>query len=152
MYTSKLFLPFLLVLLLLQAPLALADTKKREVIHIRSGERVISLNVELASTEEEIRKGLMFRRSLEKDSGMLFVFSKEMEAYFWMKNTFISLDILFIDKGGTIINIVESTVPLSTDLIPSKGNITGVLEIAGGNAAKLRIAKGDKVIYPHFHE
>ena len=152
MRTCNIFWLVLITLTLFQLPTLAEAQLNKDVLHIQTAKKSIALTVELAVTPEQIKKGLMFRRSLNKNSGMLFLFKEEIYADFWMKNTYIPLDILFIDKQGVIITMVENAEPLSTRLIPSGGKIKGVLELAGGSAAKLHIATGDKVIYRHFHE
>jgi uncharacterized protein len=106
--------------------------------------------VELAATPEQQAKGLMFRRELPEGQGMLFDFQKEQPASFWMKNTYISLDMIFIRADGRILRIAENTVPLSEALVPSGGPVRAVLEVIGGTARKLGIAAGDRVAHPIF--
>jgi hypothetical protein len=92
----------------------------------------------------------MYRKQLGPYQGMLFDFFQEMPVSFWMKNTLIPLDILFIAGDGTIKNIHANAVPLSTDPIPSNFPARAVLEINGGSAALLGIKPGDKVKHPIF--
>ena len=103
--------------------------------------------VELALTREEQAQGLMFRESLAPDGGMLFVFDEVRPAAFWMKNTLIPLDMLFIGADGRIVNIAEQTTPLSTESRPSAAPVRAVLEINGGLSRMLGIAPGDHVIH-----
>ena len=81
----------------------------------------------------------MFRKELRENHGMLFIYINEREVNMWMKNTFISLDMLFLDKHGYITRIVRNTEPLSLNIIPSMGNVLGVLELLGGTASRLDI-------------
>jgi uncharacterized protein len=106
--------------------------------------------VELASTAEQRRQGLMFRESLEDDRGMLFDFGRTAPVTMWMRNTFIPLDMLFIDADGQIHRIVENTQPLSDAVIGSGGPVRAVLELRGGVSAELGIQPGDQVIHPMF--
>jgi uncharacterized membrane protein (UPF0127 family) len=106
--------------------------------------------VELATTPEEQAKGLMFRRSLPEGQGMLFDFHQEQPTSFWMKNTYISLDMIFIRADGRILRIAENTVPRSEALVPSGGPVRGVLEVIAGTSKKLGIAPGDRVAHPIF--
>ncbi|MFQ5939789.1 MAG: DUF192 domain-containing protein [Alphaproteobacteria bacterium] len=106
--------------------------------------------VELATTPEQRAWGLMFREALAPDAGMLFDYAGERPAGMWMKNTLIPLDMLFIDGGGRIVNIVERAVPGSLEIIPSAGPVKGVLELNGGTAARLGIMPGDRVVHPMF--
>ena len=101
--------------------------------------------VELARTPEQQQRGLMFRQSLELDHGMLFLFAEPREAGFWMRNTLIPLDMIFIRADGTIARIAAMTVPGSLQTISSGEPVTAVLEIAGGRSAALGIAPGDRV-------
>ena len=87
----------------------------------------------------------MNRSELAPDHGMIFPFDPPRDAAFWMKNTLIPLDMVFVRADGTIANIAENTVPLSLDAVPSEGPVKAVLEIAGGRAAELGIKAGDKV-------
>lgn len=119
------------------------------VITTARGETV-EYQVEVARTADQMRRGLMFRDSMPEDRGMLFVYLPERPASMWMKNTILSLDMLFIDAGGRIINIVENTEPYSLKTIPSGGPIRGVLELNAGQAEKHGMAVGDTVSHPIF--
>lgn len=102
-------------------------------------------NVEVARTAEEQTKGLMFRTSLPPDGGMLFPFPKPKFASFWMKNTFIPLDILFIRADGSVDRIAENTIPESLEPVVSGGEVAAVLELAGGTAARLGIDESARI-------
>jgi uncharacterized protein len=115
----------------------------------KSGVHVFS--VELATTEEEKTTGLMYRKELPDGKGMLFDFSPEQQVSMWMKNTYISLDMIFIRADGSILRIAENTEPLSTKIIPSGGLAKGVLEVAAGTAQKYGIQPGDRVAHPLFN-
>jgi uncharacterized membrane protein (UPF0127 family) len=101
--------------------------------------------VELARTEAERAQGLMYREKLAPDAGMLFVYPTDRPVAFWMKNTLIPLDMLFIKRDGTILSIAERTVPLSEATIPSGGPVAAVLEVNGGTVSHLGIRPGDRV-------
>jgi len=101
--------------------------------------------VEIAATVEDQAYGLMNRAELAPDRGMIFPFEPARDASFWMKNTLIPLDMIFIRQDGSIANIAADTVPLSLDPVRSEGPVKAVLEIAGGRAAELGIKPGDKV-------
>jgi uncharacterized protein len=105
--------------------------------------------VEVAKTTEQQAQGLMFRQSLDPDRGMIFPRTPPEDATFWMKNTLIPLDMLFIREDGTIARIAENAVPMSLDPVPSLEPVAAVLEIAGGRSAQLGIKQGDKVSWPH---
>jgi len=99
----------------------------------------------VARTAEEQSRGLMHRQSLAPDRGMIFPYEPPQQVGFWMKNTLIPLDMIFIRKDGSIANIAENTVPLSLEMVPSAEPVVAVLEIAGGRSAELGIKPGDRV-------
>src|SRR5712692_10504493 len=119
-------------------------------LEIVSKTGVHTFAVEMAVTPEDQAKGLMFRRELPEGQGMLFDFQREQPTSFWMKNTYVSLDMIFIRADGRILRIAESTVPLSEALVPSGGPVRAVLEVVAGTAKKLGIAPGDRVAHPIF--
>src|SRR5690606_24870357 len=102
-------------------------------------------NVEVARTSEEQARGLMFRTSLPADGGMIFPFPRPRIASFWMKNTLIPLDMIFIRSDGSIDRIAENTIPESLDPVVSGGEVAAVLELAGGTAAKLGLDEEARV-------
>jgi uncharacterized protein len=107
--------------------------------------------VEMALTPEEQARGLMFRRELPEMQGMLFDFHREQPTSFWMKNTYVSLDMIFIRGDGRILQIAENTVPLSEALVPARPiTVRAVLEVVAGTAKKLGIKPGDQVVHPIF--
>jgi uncharacterized protein len=112
---------------------------------ITSGGHAHHFNVEFARTPDQEELGLMFRRHLDPEGGMLFLRNPPDRATFWMKNTLIPLDMLFIRTDGTIARIAAMTVPLSLDLVDAGEEVGAVLELAGGRAAQLHIGPGDKV-------
>ena len=114
---------------------------------ITSGNRTHRFTVEIARTPQEQATGLMNRSSLAPDRGMIFPFDPPRGASFWMKNTLIPLDMIFVRTDGSIANIAANTVPLSLDPVPSEGPVGAVLELAGGRAAELGIKPGDKVAW-----
>jgi len=105
----------------------------------------------IADTPARRAQGLMFVKQLGADRGMLFLFDPAQYTSFWMKNTYIPLDLLFVAPNGRITNVVERAVPFSTDPLPSAGPVTGVVELAGGTASRLGIKAGDQVVYPAFN-
>jgi uncharacterized membrane protein (UPF0127 family) len=115
----------------------------------KSGVQVFS--VEMATTEQEKETGLMYRKELADGKGMLFDFSPEQQVSMWMKNTFVSLDMIFIRADGRILRIAENTEPQSTAIIASQGLVKGVLEVVAGTAKKYGIAPGDRVGHPLFN-
>jgi uncharacterized protein len=129
-----------------------AGAAELQPLEIASKNGVHVFAVEMASTPEEQAKGLMFRRQLPEGQGMLFDFHKEQPTSFWMKNTYIPLDMIFIRGDGRILRIAENTVPLSETLVPSGGPVRAVLEVIGGTAKKLGIAPGDRVGHAIFSD
>lgn len=101
--------------------------------------------VEIAATEPQQAQGLMFRTTMGADEGMIFPMSPPRDAAFWMKNTVIPLDIVFIAPDHRIANIAANAVPYSLSPIPSAGPVMGVLELNGGRATELGIKPGDRV-------
>jgi len=106
--------------------------------------------VELATTPAQQEQGLMYRRSMAPDAGMLFDFGHPTTTTFWMKNTLIPLDMLFVGADGRVVNIHERAVPMSEAMIPAQGMVRAVVELNGGTVARLGIRPGDRVIYPIF--
>ena len=146
--SDAIFLPVLLAACLATASWVCAAELQNLEIVSQSGVHVFS--VELATTDEERERGLMFRKELPDGHGMLFDFETERSVAMWMKNTLIPLDMIFIRADGRIANIAESTEPMSTRVIPSRGAVRAVLEVAGGTAKRLGIEVGDRVAHPMF--
>ncbi|WP_247653328.1 DUF192 domain-containing protein [Pannonibacter phragmitetus] len=107
-----------------------------------------SFTVEIAATEADRATGLMNRKEMAADAGMLFVFPDSGEKFFWMKNTYISLDMIFIDETGRIVSIARDTEPLSEKIVSSDGSARYVLEVIAGTSARLQFAPGQKVSAP----
>lgn len=118
---------------------ATAVDSKLIPVTVKMGAATHEFSVEVARTPEEQEKGLMFRTSLPPSGGMLFPFQNPKVGSFWMKNTLIPLDIIFIRKDGTIDRIAENTIPESLEPVVSGGEVSAVLELAGGTAARLGI-------------
>ncbi|MBR0691351.1 DUF192 domain-containing protein [Bradyrhizobium manausense] len=129
------------------APVRAASFQPLEIV-TKNGVQVFS--VEIATTEEEKQTGLMYRKELADGKGMLFDFNPEQEVSMWMKNTYVSLDMIFIRADGRILRIAENTEPLSTKIISSKGPARAVLEVVAGTAQKYGIRPGDRVGHPLF--
>lgn len=147
-----------LALLLLAGAAARAADPPREplerlptaTLSVESGGRSHPFTVWIAATEPRRNQGLMYVKSLPASRGMLFLFDAPQVASFWMRNTLIPLDLLFIAPNGRIIRIAENAVPLSEATIESMGVVTGVLEVAGGTSQRLGLRAGDRVRYPAF--
>ena len=131
--------------------MARAQSLATSEVTIASGEKQHRFRVEMALTPEQRGRGLMFRRELPADAGMLFDFQEVREVSLWMKNTLIPLDMLFIASDGRIVNIAERAVPHSLATVPSAGPVRAVLEINGGTVARLGIRPGDRVVHPIFN-
>ena len=121
-----------------------------QTLEIASKTGVHIFSVEIVDNDADRAKGLMYRRELPEGRGMLFDFHRDQEVSFWMQNTYIPLDMIFIRGDGQILRIEENTVPLSTRMIPSSGAVRAVLEVIGGTSRKLGIAPGDRVASPIF--
>jgi len=123
--------------------------KSSVIVDTAAGPR--KFTVEMALTPAQQEQGLMYRRKLAPDAGMLFDFVAMGSRAFWMKNTLIPLDMLFIETNGRIADIHERAVPLSEEIIPSALPVRAVLELNGGTVARLGIKIGDTVHHPIFN-
>lgn len=131
-------------------PVAAAPAALTETLTIDTARGPVSFRIEIADDEAERERGLMYRTSLAPDAGMLFEWTSPARRAFWMRNTYIPLDIIYIGVNGRIISIAAMTEPFSEEPIPSNGAALGVLEIAGGRAAELGIDIGDQVHHRIF--
>ena len=140
---------FLAVLLALSPP-ALAQEAALESLEIVTSSGTHRFSVEVMRTDEQRARGLMHRRFMPEDRGMLFDFKREEPVAMWMKNTYLSLDMVFIDKSGKVVNIAENTEPLSERIIPSAGPVLAVLELNAGTARRIGLKPGDRLRHPLF--
>lgn len=124
---------------------AVEQTAALEPLEIVSSTGHHKFSVEVMRTDSERAKGLMFRRFLPADRGMLFDFKTEQSVMMWMKNTYIPLDMVFISKAGVVTHVAENAEPMSERIISSGGPAYAVLEVNAGTAAKLGIKPGDRV-------
>jgi hypothetical protein len=129
---------------------AQSENDAAAVVTIVSADGKHRFNVELAETPAQLEQGLMFRRELAPDAGMLFDFKEPTMATMWMRNTLIPLDMLFVDEQGRIVNIHERAVPQSDAIIAAAAPVRVVIELNGGTAARLGIKPGDRVLYKIF--
>lgn len=120
---------------------------KQVTLCVTSKAKTHAFTVEIAGSGMEQAKGLMFRTELADTAGMIFPFPEPKPASFWMKNTVIPLDIIFVRPNGTIESIAENTVPYSTDPVASGESVGAVLELRGGLTAELGIEAGDTVTW-----
>ena len=109
-----------------------------------------AFDVEVARSERERARGLMFRRSLPQDQGMLFLFDSERPIAMWMKNTYVSLDMVFVSRNGRVTSIARGAVPMSEAIIPSGGPVYAVVELTAGAADAIGLSVGDRVRHPGF--
>ena len=124
-----------------------ADSAATIPLTITTADRTYAFNVEVARSDAEQEQGLMFRTSLPEKGGMLFPFAKPKLASFWMKNTLIPLDMIFVRADGSIDRIAENVIPESLEPVVSGGEVAAVLELAGGTAAKLDLDESAKVTW-----
>jgi uncharacterized membrane protein (UPF0127 family) len=119
-------------------------------VELRGSWGQTSFNVEIADDEAERAQGLMFRESLARGAGMLFVYPKPQRAAFWMKNTLIPLDIIFLDQTGRVIHVQANAIPGDLTPLPGGDNVFAVLEINGGLAARSGISIGTEMRHKVF--
>ena len=116
--------------------------------HLVTANGPVSIVIEVAETEKEREVGLMNRNSMPADQGMLFDFKQTRLVTMWMKNTYIPLDMVFMDEAGTVTHIAANAQPLSLDIISSRGPVRYVLELNGGAAARYGLKPGDRLEHP----
>ena len=121
-----------------------------EALEIESAGGTHKFQVEIADTPSRQSRGLMFRRSLPDNQGMLFEYDSPREISMWMKNTYISLDMVFIRQDGIVHRIESDTEPFSESIISSGAEVTAVLELKAGTTVRLGIKPGDKVLHSFF--
>ena len=121
-----------------------------EALRIVTATGTHDFQVEIARDDASRARGLMDRRFMPADHGMLFEFDREAPEAFWMKDTYIPLDMIFISRAGIVTNIVANAEPLSERAIPSGPPCMAVLELNGGAAARIGLKVGDKVRHPFF--
>jgi uncharacterized membrane protein (UPF0127 family) len=125
-------------------------TFERMPLEIESGGRRHRFSVEMADTDERRTLGLMHRRTMAADAGMLFDFKRDGPVSMWMRNTLIPLDMLFMDRTGLVTHIHERAVPMSETIIESNGSVRAVLELNGGTVQRLGLKIGDRLIHSMF--
>lgn len=139
-----------LVAALVPAQAALAKGARLEPLEIVMPIGREKFLVEVVDNDATRSKGLMNRRSLAPDRGMLFDFKSPREVAFWMRNTYIPLDLIFIRADGRVLSIARNAKPFDETPIPSGGPILGVLEIPGGRAAQIGVLPGDRIVHRIF--
>ena len=128
------------------------ELHKQQITIVTKGGQKHVFDVEMATTPQEQETGLMFRKSVLPNGGMLFMWDVPQISHMWMKNTLVPLDMVFISPNGVIDSIAENTVPHSLRDISSHGDVVATLELAGGTTARLGITVGDRVLGPMFHD
>jgi hypothetical protein len=136
--------------LLLIAPASFAAGLPRDTLLVETASSQYRFDVEIADDAAERAEGLMYRQSLADNAGMLFLYPSPQPVQFWMKNTLLSLDIVFVRANGTIARIAADTKPMSEDLIPSGEPVTAVLEVKAGTMHELGITVGDRLRNPKY--
>lgn len=121
-----------------------------EAVDLRGPAGASRFKVEIADTYESRARGLMHRETMPRDSGMLFLFDPPRPVAFWMRNTILPLDLVFIGPEGKVIRVTRDAVPFSEALMPSGGVVRAVLEVNAGEAARFGITEGDEVRHPAF--
>lgn len=137
---------FLLIAVAALLVAACSSGDDRAVLHTADGD--FAFTVEIAATADERARGLMFRQELADDAGMLFDFQETRPVSFWMQNTYIPLDMIFIAANGQVMSIHEMARPLDTTSIPSGFPVRFVLEIPGGRSAEIGLEPGDTMDHP----
>lgn len=132
------------------APDTVEAKMRRQTLSIQATAGELAFDIEVAETPEEKARGLMFRTSVPERTGMLFPYPQASDITMWMRNTYVSLDMVFIRSDGTIHRIEAHTEPMSEKVIAAGAPVTAVLELVAGAAARLGIKPGDKVLHPHF--
>lgn len=146
----RLWGPLALALFLIAGLATSGRTGGLERLQIVTATAAHEFQVEIAADDATRERGLMNRRYMAADHGMLFEFDREAPVSFWMKNTYIPLDMIFISRAGVVTNIVANAEPLSERVIPSGPPCAAVLELNGGAAAAIGLKVGDKVRHPFF--
>jgi uncharacterized membrane protein (UPF0127 family) len=123
-----------------------------ETLEIVTAGGAHEFSVEVMRTDQQRERGLMFRRFLPPDRGMLFDFGTERPIMMWMKNTYLPLDMIFIARTGKVVGLAENAEPLSEKIIPSRAPAFGVLEVNAGTIAKIGVKIGDSVRHPLFNK
>ena len=144
------FLKSIFIFLIVIGKLLFAETYFDEIKIVTNNDNIINYIVEVADSKNDQEKGLMYRKMLNKKSGMLFIFKKEKVANFWMKNTYIPLDIIFIKENGRVDLIKKNVKPLNLKTIKSKGKVIAVLEINAGEAEEFGIDEKSIVTVKKF--
>jgi uncharacterized membrane protein (UPF0127 family) len=123
---------------------------RRETLKLITASGEHTFDVEIAETAEQKAKGLMFRRSLPESAGMIFPYEPPQEATMWMRNTYISLDMVFIRADGIVHRVEFGTEPFSEAVVASHGDVAAVLELKAGVASRIALKAGDRAVHKLF--
>lgn len=122
------------------------------VLDSSAGDTIKVFDIELCESMNEIQYGMMYRKSMDPNTGMLFIMGEERRQSFYMKNTYVPLDIIYINDAMEIVSIQKNATPLDESSLPSTGPASYVLEIFGGESDKLGIAAGDKIKWQRWNK
>ncbi len=147
MITTRLSAVVAFVLFCAPAP---AAQSRLEALEIVTASGPHAFEVEVAQTPQEREKGLMFRRSMPQNRGMIFDFHKEDVVLMWMKNTYIPLDMIFVSSGGRVVSVTHEAAPMSETIISSQAPAYAVIELNAGVAKEIGVAVGDSVQHAMF--
>lgn len=126
-------------------PISFKKEGELYLIRNNSGDTIQKLDIEIADTEYEHETGLMYREKMQKDRGMLFIYNSEAPRYFYMKNTYIPLDIIYFDKDSSFVSVQKNAEPRDETSLPSDGPAQFILEVNAGLSDQWELDKGDKI-------
>ncbi|MCV2889924.1 DUF192 domain-containing protein [Ruegeria aquimaris] len=136
--------------IILSAPAFALEACRDDVVFVQGEETELRFSIEVAATQQDRSRGLMFREHLPRSAGMLFVFERPQRVAFWMKNTLIPLDMIFVDQFGEVTRVHSNAIPHDETAIPGGDDVFAVLEINGGLAASYGISAGARLRHPVF--
>jgi hypothetical protein len=123
---------------------------RRSSLTLQTAFGAYAIEIEIPETVAEQQMGLKFRQSVPDRTGMLFLYEASQEVRMWMKDTHVSLDMVFIKPDGTVHRVEARTEPLSQAVVPSRGHVIAVLELAAGSAEQLGLRPGDRALHSAF--
>jgi hypothetical protein len=140
----------ILALALVPGATRAAEPPRLEAVVIETSEGRFTFQTEIADTPELRQRGLMFRQRLPEDRAMLFDWHRVAPVSMWMRNTYVSLDMIFIAADGRVVKVAKATEPFSEDIISSGEPVAAVLEVVAGTAERIGLEPGDRVHHPMF--
>lgn len=145
------FIPIFSAVFLVVCSFFNAQASDKIVVFYKNDEKIsCRFNVVLAITPEEQMRGLMFRKELKKTEGMLFIYNDDAVRYYWMKNTYLPLDLIFIDSNLRVVDVYKNARPMDETTIISKGFARYTLEVNAGQADRCKIKNGTRVKFSNF--